>query len=121
MVKQEIYGVGKKDTIKPKRGQKAKTVMVKITCDMTPDFGPRTFSAGMIWEAIMNWKQGGIKREHYTSHKLGGLVLTTVERVKQVLREKEGKIQDVDIIFKMPSGKDHKMTTTYKAAMRSTT
>lgn len=117
MVKQEIYGVGKKDTIKPKRGQKDKTVMVKIMCPVVTSYDPERWV--MHWEAVVNWKEGGITKSAYVAPMLGSLVMDITRRVKAVLREKEGKIQEVDIIFKMPSGKDHQMTVTYSAAMRA--
>lgn len=118
MVKQGIYGVGKRDTIKPKRGEKAKTVMVKIHCTIDQGNGGETLD--MYWDAVVNWKEGGMIKERYYSGMLGTLVMNITSQVKQVLIEKEGKIQEVDIIFKMPSGKDHQMTLTYKKAYSMT-
>lgn len=115
MVKQEIYGVGKKDTIKPRRGYKSKTVIVNVMCSIEPEGG----DASTLWGAVMNWKEGKIKHKHYVSSMLSELVILVVGRVKERLREMDGVVQKVDVIFNMPSGKDHRMTVTYLGAMRS--
>ena len=114
--RENIMETPKNQTIKPRRGQQANTVIVKIRCAYDPSVPEAPTVIG--WSALINWKKGDMKDKHLYGGNLLELVRETVRLIKDRLIDLEGIVQEVDVIYKMPCV-DHKATITFKSAMRS--
>lgn len=103
-------------TIKPRRGQRANTVIVKVMCsyDYTIQEAPEVIG----WSAVMDWKAGDIKSKHIMGGNLFDITKETQKIIKETLIDMMGRVQEVDVIYKLPL-KDIKFIVTFKDAMRS--
>lgn len=106
-----ILAKTKTNTIKVKKGQRDSTVIAKIFRDL--DEG--TDASG--WSALVTWSQGNIKDAKIWGADLLEIVKEVKRLVNEGLIELMGRVQEVDVILKMPL-KDHKITVTFKEAMR---
>ena len=101
----------KNATIKPKKGQMASTVVAKVMFNDDED-------GDACWDALITWKQANFKDVHIYS----GNLLDIVKQVKRLvcdgLIDLMGRVQEVDVIFKLPMI-DHKITLTFKEAMKT--
>jgi len=106
----QVIKKAKSDIIKAPKGKKASTVVAKIMFNDDED-------GDTCWDAVVTWKQAKIK-VMISKHNL----LDLVKRVKRIvydgLIDLMGRVQEVDVILKMPV-KDHKFTVTFKEALKT--
>lgn len=104
----------RKEILRPPRGETGKTAVVKIIFAVDPGFKKSDFAAS--WSGVLIWKEGlGYrKRKVFFSEKLSDVVGDVSKFIRLKLKEMEGKVESVDVIFKMPMGSDHKMTIRYE-------
>ena len=100
----------KNATIKAKKGQMASTVVAKVMYDFESDSG--------FWKALVTWKQANIQQVHLFASDLLDLVKQVKKIVCEGLLDLMGIVQEVDVIFKLPMI-DHKITITFKQAMKT--
>jgi len=100
----------KNATIKPKKGQMASTVVAKVMYDFDTDTG--------FWKALVTWKQASIKEVNLFASDLLEIVKQVKRLVCDGLIDLMGRVQEVDVIFKLPMI-DHKITVTFKEAMKT--
>ncbi len=108
----EVIKKAKSDIIKARKGKKASTVVAQVMFDDNVEGG-----ISYVWEALVTWKQAKIK-----AHLYAGNLLDIVKQVKRIvydgLIDLMGRVQEVDVILKMPV-KDHKFTVTFKEALKT--
>ena len=109
----------KNKTIRAKRGEKDKTALVKISCAIDPGDphagGGEATQIG--WGGLLTWTQGlgHYHKKHYYAEKLTDIVGDVSKDIRAVLREKKGEIPAVDVIFKMPTQTDTRLTIYYES------
>lgn len=115
----EVFTVPKAKSLKPKQGERSKTVVVKVMYEL--EGGPATTgvvdSLGM-WSAVINWKQAGIINQKILAWSLADITRHVYKQVKDKLIDLMGRVQEVDVIFKMPVAEDIKATITFKDAIK---
>lgn len=97
-----------RNTIKVRRAQRDNTVVVKVMYDINE----------VSWSAIVNWGQANIKDIHIFGTDLLEIVKQVKQLVKDGLIDLMGRVQEVDVILRMPL-KDLKITVTFKEAMKA--
>lgn len=106
----EVIKKAKSDTIKARKGKKASTVVAKIMFNDDED-------GDTCWDVLVTWKQAKIQVHMFASN-----LLDLVKRVKTLvydgLIDLMGRVQEVDVILKMPV-KDHKFTVTFKEVLKT--
>lgn len=113
--REKIMETPRSKTIKPKKGHKANTVIVKIRCDYDHTIPEAPEVIG--WSATINWRDGGIRNQQLYGGNLLDLVKESQRYIKDKLIDLMGRVQEVDCILKMPNV-DHKVTITFKQAMK---
>lgn len=108
-----IMDKSKANTIKAPKGKKAETVVAKIRFN---DDG-KTEGIEYYWDVLISWKQANIRDFHYYSSNLLDIVKMVKDVVYDGLIDLMGRVQEVDVILKMPF-KDHKITLSFKEAMK---
>ena len=108
-----LIRVDKKDIIKPPFGKKSDTALCNVRYDMEPNI---TDSGS--WTGVLNWKNGGLRSLVFYAENLENIVKQVNGTIRTVLVSKKGEIDSVDIIYKMPSLKDHQMTLKYEEAIK---
>jgi len=108
----DVIKKAKSDIIKAPKGKKGSTVVAKII------FKGIDEPSGWSWEALVTWKQARIQNVPIFANELLDIVKLVKRIVYDGLIDLMGRVQEVDVILKMPV-KDHKFTVTFKEALKT--